>query len=480
MLTLCLIFILLTETSGQVCFSDSSVTSRLKHDIYVLASDSMQGRQAGTVGEQKACDYIVGRFREAGIKPWLATGYTQSFSRTLSQFRRTPGFYIGGEVLIWGSDFGVCSYSSSDSVSAYWADCGSGISIPGSPFDCYQGMPDIRGKIFLISLENPSRLAADSSKVNELSVAFRIANAVKKGAAGILLWNDDGSYRSRLFDLTKTDTLTVPVFYVTRQTASLIRSHPSAVISMSSNLRRTIARYSNVAAYIDRKASRTIILGAHYDHLGISQNPKDKGLYYVGADDNASGTAGVLEMARYYSVSGDSSNNYLIVLFSAEEEGLLGSAHFVKTMSRGFKDSVNFMMNLDMIGRLGCEGLQVTAEATGSSASWRPLYNSIKHPGFSLKKVHSSLPFSDQDAFYKAGIPVLYLTTGLHSRYHTPDDLPETINYTGMTSIVGYAERLVSAAGTGKKVSYRKVPGICTSLETAGFVLDFIGNKLSW
>jgi len=472
--------ILNLHSGAQFVFTDSAVTARIRHDVYVLADDSMLGRQAGTRGETKSIDFITGRLKEAGIQPWRSSGYLQPFTRSLIQITRVPRLEVAGKPMDWRYDFSLSSYSANDSVTASWVDCGTGIIIPSEGVDAFKGIEGISGKIALISMELPALLSRDKSHANELSPAFRIANAVERGAAGVIVYGAGKTDKQKLFDFSGSDSLMVPVMYTSQEAIGIIMKDPSAKLTMAAHLRRIRNNFSNIVAGIDNGAARTIVMGAHFDHLGKSLKPKDKGAYCVGADDNASGTEGILELARYYKAHRDTANNYIIVLFSAEEEGLLGSEYFVKQMSPGLRDSVNFMLNFDMIGRLGCEGMQVTAEAAGSSGLWKQLYRDVKHPGFSLRKVASSLPFSDQDAFYKRGIPVLYLTTGLHSLYHTPADKPETINFTGMTNIVKYAERLVNAAGSGKKVPYREIPASRLYLEMIGFVFAYIGESLSF
>ncbi|MCX6285958.1 MAG: M28 family metallopeptidase [Bacteroidetes bacterium] len=468
------------NVTAQFSFSDSAVRSRICRDIFVLASDSFEGREAGTEGERKAYTYIISRLKEAEVSPLVANNYLQPFTTGHIKFTKPARLIAAGRSFSWRNDFGLCAYSANDSVTALWADAGFGLVIPDAVTGSYKDIPGISGKIVLINLDSPSKLSKDTSLEAELTPAVRIANAVIKGAAGVILYNGQGDYKSRLFDFSKSDSVTVPVIYASSKVIDFIKSHPSGPLTMAVHLERVSKTYNNVTAYIDNGATRTIILGGHYDHLGKSEKPADKGAYCVGADDNASGTAGILELARFYTTHKDPRNNYLIILFSAEEKGLFGSEYFVKQMRPAMIDSINFMLNFDMIGRLGCEGLLVTAEASGSSPFWPRLYREVKHPGFRLKKVASSLPFSDQDAFYNKGIPVLYLTTGLHQQYHTPADRPSTINYTGMAGLLGYSERLISKAGSGEKVPYRKVPEINLYLEIAGFLLGYFGDLLSF
>jgi hypothetical protein len=477
-----LIVLLITlscRLEAQFSFSDSAVKGRLKHDVYVLAADSMQGRDAGTASEAKASEFIISALTAAGIGPVPGSGYLQPFSSHYSQFTARPKLSCGGRIFVWREDFGYCSFTSADSVTGIAAGVGNGLLIQSSGLDDFAKVGDIRGKIVLIDLGTPGKLDKDPTLKNELLPMARIAKAIEHGAKAVILYNGK-DYSSLLFNFNSPDSLTIPVAYVSREVASYIQHNAGKEITMVCRVRRHSSEYHNVVAYIDNKAPRTIILGAHYDHVGKSNDARYKGAYCVGADDNASGTAGILELSRYFKSRPDSQNNYLILLFSAEEKGLLGSGHFVSGMSSSFRDSLNFMVNFDMIGRLGCEGMMVTAEAAGSSRRWKALYKDTPHEGFGLKLVQSSLPFSDQDPFYRAGIPVLYLTTGLHPQYHTPLDRPETLNYEGMTMIISYARDILRNAGEGTKVEYRKVPVFSESMAMFGMVLTLIGESLSF
>jgi hypothetical protein len=479
-LTLIILLVTLTcKLQAQFSFSDSAVKDRLKHDVYVLAADSMKGRDAGTASEAKAAEFIISALVDAGIGPIPGTGYLQPFSRHYCQFTARPKLSCGNRIFVWREDFGYCSFTSADSLTGIAAGVGNGLLIPGSGIDDFTKAGDIRGKIVLIDLNTPGKLGKDPSFKQGLLPMARIASAVERGAKAVILYNGK-EYSSLLFNFSSPDSLTIPVAYVSREVASFILDNAGKEITMFCRIRRHNSVYNNVVAYIDNKATRTIILGAHYDHVGKSNDARYKGAYCVGADDNASGTAGILELSRYFKSVSDSQNNYLILFFSAEEKGLLGSEYFVSGMRNGFRDSLNFMVNFDMIGRLGCEGMKVTAEAAGSSGRWKSLYKDTPHEGFGLQLVQSSLPFSDQDPFYRAGIPVLYLTTGLHPQYHTPLDRPETLNYDGMTLIISYARELVRNAGEGPKADYRKVPVFSESMAMIGMVLTLIGESLSF
>ncbi|MFW5757506.1 MAG: M20/M25/M40 family metallo-hydrolase, partial [Bacteroidota bacterium] len=176
--------------------------------------------------------------------------------------------------------------------------------------------------------------------------------------------------------------------------------------------------------------------GAHYDHLGYggigSRASGTKAIHY-GADDNASGTAAVLEAARFFAAKGNQDFNYLFVAFGAEEKGLLGSRYFTKSDSYDWR-KVGFMFNFDMIGRLN-QG-KLTLFGTGTSPVWDELIDQQPFDELNIKKTVSGVGASDHTNFYREDIPVLFFFTGLHDDYHKPADTPDKINHTGVRKVL--------------------------------------------
>lgn len=202
-----------------------------------------------------------------------------------------------------------------------------------------------------------------------------------------------------------------------------------------------IMQSANVIAFLDNKASHTIVIGAHYDHLGIDgqgssldPNPADK--IHNGADDNASGVAGVLELARYYAGNKvPERNNFLFICFSGEELGLLGSKYFTEhpTIDPG---TVNYMINMDMVGRLDRSTNTLFVSGTGTSPVWQPLLERYSSPSLLIRTDSSGVGPSDHTSFYLKDIPVLHFFTGGHSDYHRPSDDWEKINASGEAKIL--------------------------------------------
>lgn len=214
----------------------------------------------------------------------------------------------------------------------------------------------------------------------------------------------------------------------------------------------------NVAGFLDNGAEYTIVIGAHYDHLakgefGNSRAPNLFGQIHFGADDNASGTSGVLALADYYAKNDrQEAFNILFVCFSGEELGLHGSKKFVERLPIG-KEKINYMVNMDMIGRMKPDSRTLVVTGMGSAKEWDSLLIA-NNKDFTLVKDSSGIGASDHSSFYLAGIPVLNFFTGQHSDYHTPGDTPDKINYEGQSAILNYITRIISGTEQIAKLNY--------------------------
>lgn len=218
---------------------------------------------------------------------------------------------------------------------------------------------------------------------------------------------------------------------------------------------------NNIIAYLDNKAATTIIIGAHYDHLGLGDqgssldaNPMEK--IHNGADDNASGTAGVLELARYFATNKKKEkNNFLFILFSGEELGLLGSKYFTEHPTADLS-KVNFMINMDMVGRLNPETKTVVVNGTGTSPVWEPLLKSLATDQLKIKTDSSGIGPSDHTSFYLKDIPVLHFFTGSHADYHKPSDDWEKINYDGAVAVLDLIRQVIEKLDGEPKLQFLK------------------------
>ncbi len=215
----------------------------------------------------------------------------------------------------------------------------------------------------------------------------------------------------------------------------------------------------NIAAYLDNGAATTVVIGAHYDHLGYAEYGNSlyagtEHLIHNGADDNASGTAAVLELARILKSSTAKKNNYLFVNFSGEELGLYGSKYFVEHLPIGIAP-INYMLNLDMVGRLRNDG-GLALGGVGTSPSFTSLLNHLASDSFAVKKTESGVGPSDHTSFYLKNYPVLFFFTGTHSDYHKPSDDVEKINFQGEANVINYLVTIVDSLDNKGKLVFTK------------------------
>ncbi len=215
----------------------------------------------------------------------------------------------------------------------------------------------------------------------------------------------------------------------------------------------------NIVAYLDNKAEKTIIIGAHYDHLGLGENGSSldanpQGKIHNGADDNASGVAGVLSLARYFQKNKiKENNNFLFICFSGEELGLYGSKYFTEHPTLDFS-KVNYMINLDMVGRLNPDTKNLSISGTGTSPNWESLLKSYSNEKLKITTDSSGTGPSDHTSFYLKNIPVLHFFTGSHSDYHKPSDDWQKINAEGEKDILELITRLVNQLDKEPKLAF--------------------------
>jgi len=213
---------------------------------------------------------------------------------------------------------------------------------------------------------------------------------------------------------------------------------------------------TNVVGYINNNAENTIVIGAHYDHLGYGGEGslyKGEKAIHNGADDNASGVAVMLNLAGKLKAT-NTENNYLFIAFSGEELGLLGSNYYVKNPTIDTK-AVSYMINMDMVGRLKEVDSALAVYGTGTSPIFKQVLGA-HNSNFKLIEKESGVGPSDHTSFYLADIPVLHFFTGQHEDYHKPGDDSEKLNYKGMETISNYIFEVISDLNDNGKLAFRK------------------------
>ena len=217
----------------------------------------------------------------------------------------------------------------------------------------------------------------------------------------------------------------------------------------------------NVVGYIDNGAQNTVVLGAHFDHLGYGEDGNsmirtgEKNIHN-GADDNASGTAAMMELAKMIKKSKLKKTNYLFIAFSGEELGLYGSKYFVEHPTISLS-TVTYMVNMDMVGRMNDSTKVVTIGGFGTSPTWTNIIKTdAKNNPFTIKLDSSGSGPSDHTSFYRKDIPVLFFFTGLHTDYHKPSDDAPKINFNGELAVVKYIYNVLGSTNDLPKLVFTK------------------------
>ncbi|MEI8046404.1 MAG: DUF4910 domain-containing protein [Bacteroidota bacterium] len=448
------------QTYAQQKANSDNSENRLRRDVTILASDSLEGREAGTRGEQMAADYIAKQMQLIGLLPKgePSGSYLSEFRMNYPVNFKEAKLRIDNIEFKYKDDFGVTDLSSAGSVTAPLINIGNGIIYSSKEKDTNTLTSEIKGKIVLLDIASRLKSAENTELLDE--ILARVKPIIEKGAVGIILHN--GSRKSTedvLFGSPFTKSFEIPVVYIARLPYNRINKLKTATCTLSVELDRTISKPANVIGWIDNKSDKTVVIGAHYDHVGItkSRTGEDKSLQiHNGADDNASGTSAMLELARWVVNNENLKYNYIFTAFSAEEKGLFGSKAFC-SLPWVNHNNIAYMLNMDMVGRLGCQGDTVSVLGIASSDSWENVIDSQEHPDFTIKKIYGAPAFSDHSPFLKKGIPVIYFTSGLHPDYHTPQDDTNLINFNGMTEIVAYMRQFIRSAEALPEISFHKI-----------------------
>ena len=404
----------------------------LQTHVAFLTADKLEGRRTGTEGEKLAATYIAAQFKFAGIEPKGTDGYLQAFEvNEGNQINPSTHFIIDGNNLALSTDFFPLDFSSNGSLTAFPSLA---LQETGSPW-------------FLD--------VSDFLEDNKANPHFDLSGAISKkavamqarGATAVVVFNSSSLPDNLKFSGRITDRISIPVIYLAQPMVKKFLSDSSASLDMQLkvDIGPKVRRGMNVVGFIDNKAAATVILGAHFDHLGWGED--NNSLYrsepkqiHNGADDNASGTAALIELGRLLRSSKYTKSNYLLVAFSGEELSLYGSKYFTDHSTIDLA-SASYMVNMDMVGRLNDTSKLVTVGGYGTTPLWGALYNlkgkkELYSDNLVFRFDSSGTGPSDHTSFYRKNIPVLFYFTGLHQDYHKPSDDAQRINYPGQMAIV--------------------------------------------
>ena len=455
-------FLLLTTqfvTAQKLKKADKVVVANLQTHINYLADDKLEGRRTGSNGEKQAYEYITSEFLKAGLIAHGENGpFLQEFEVNDGKMIAKSSFLIiNGNDLVAEKEYFPFAFSKNSSLTT---TASIALQENGTPW-----FYDIK-ELLETNKNNPHFDLVDAIKT-------KAAAAAKKTAIAFFVYNSSDIKDELQFDpKAKSETSPIPVIYITRAAKEKYLKDETATLDIQ--LKTEIVdkkRYGhNVIGYIDNNAANTIIIGAHYDHLGYGEDHTS--LYsgttpqiHNGADDNASGTAAVIELSKMLKASKYKNNNFLFICFSGEEIGLFGSKYFAEHPTVDFS-TVNYMINLDMVGRLNDSTHGLNIGGYGTSPFWgEALSPDDKY--FKIKFDSSGTGPSDHTSFYRKDIPVLFFFTGIHSDYHKPTDDADKINYTGEWMVLKYIYKLIEDTNKKGKITFTKTREVAMSSKTS-------------
>jgi hypothetical protein len=530
---------------GQQPSASAPSVDRLRQIVTYLASDPLEGRRTGTAGATEAANYIAGEFKRLGLRAGSASADARAAaSPYLQSFPYVSGVALGRNNLFYvnpgraddmmqfrvGEDWMPLGFSTNGSISkAEMVFAGYGISSAELKYNDY-AVSDAKGRVAIVFAGTPDGDNPHGQFVQAGQIRFKAAAARAAGARALLIISDEEKLKdSRLARLTYDNAgeAGIPVLVISQNLASKLlgtlseyqKSADAKSATATSELRspsghrtlsfevNVIRRESpsfNVVGILPGSDAKlkdeAIVIGAHYDHLGRggegSLAPREGDIHH-GADDNASGTAALLELARMLSKQPLKPRRTIVfIAFSGEEEGLLGSDYYVSHPLVPLANTVA-MINMDMVGRL--QESKLIVGGVGTASDWRSLIESENSPekmkpvalgnvsppettyhvnvkgqtpaaGFPIilgangqpvitaeipkASVSFAAPFSltlnedgfgpsDHSSFYSKQVPVLFFWTGTHGDYHKPSDTADKINYEGEARIVAFVERIV-------------------------------------
>ncbi len=449
----------------------------LEQHVSYLASDDLQGRYPGTEGDRLSAEYIAGEYDKAGIKRLAENGF-QYFEVVVSAEAGENNMLDAGDVsATLNEDFTPLSFSKNTILFApvVFAGYGFDIKTDSLEWNDYAGV-DVNDKWVVILRGEPGDEEADSPFAADAGLREKVIVAKDKGAGGVIFvsgpsFDKDDMLMRMFYDKTTADA-GIPVFHAKRSfvdkmlgtavgeleekiTAAMAPAsfECDVLLNGRSDVVHQKVKTMNVVGMVEgtdpELRDEIIVIGAHYDHLGMggtgsgSREP-DVIAVHNGADDNASGVAGIIEIAEKLSMNKENRRSLVVVAFGAEEMGLIGSNYFVNNPLIDL-DKVVAMFNFDMIGRLK-EDKSIAIGGTGTSTQTEEILNRMLE-GSELSASYSREGFgpSDHAAFYGENIPVFFISTGAHQDYHTPKDDIEFIDFAGQKEVSDFSYELIAA-----------------------------------
>jgi Peptidase family M28/PDZ domain/PA domain len=476
--------------------SDLSAARYFEH-VKFLSSDEMKGRGDGSPELDKAADYIASQFRTLGLRPMGDDNtYFQKFQLTTGAVLGPKNeLQLNGDKLKINEDFVPITFSDTATFDGALIFVGYGITAPELHYDDYEGI-SANGKIVVVLRHEPQESDPHSpfegtNFTRHATFVNKAINAKQHGARGIVFITDLNHEDEQVGSATRTeetDDLGIPAVHAKRapllalfkaagkDVAAIQKKIDSDLkpqsfdlsdsrVHISTDVVRTRKTVRNVLAGIPGSdpalKNEWVVVGAHYDHLGLGDRnslaPSQIGQIHHGADDNASGTSGVLEIARLAAKNKSQwKRSVLLITFAGEELGLLGSSQFVNHPTVPLNNVIG-MINMDMIGRINNDRLFVGGVGTSPDfKAWLEEFNQTAH--LQLDYSDSGYGASDHMSFNSKKIPVLFFFSGLHTDYHKPTDTYDKINAAGAVKVLSLVYMMADRmASEPKRLEYTEV-----------------------
>lgn len=446
-----LTFVLLLINPASLKADYQISADSIYNHIAVLAHDSLEGRKVGESGEWKAAQYIKSIFTKTGLEPHGDNStYFQSFEFVKQiKLGEKNELSINGNKLELNEEFRPMRQSANKSFDFNEViNVNYGITVDSSDgeYDDYDGL-NVEGKAVVIKRCSPKPKDSTENYLEKYSsITSKINIALENKASCVLFITPDDHDDTLSFSgsarITPKD---IPIIFLRRTALERlgfdINNPEINSVQGSTDLFKVYDTGYNVVGYIPAKTDTTVIIGAHYDHLGWggegsgSRYTGKKPMIHNGADDNASGTSAVLELARYYSDHKDELNySLLFIAFSGEESGILGSSYYARNITVD-SSKVRMMINMDMIGRLSEHEKGLVIMGTGTGSGFKTYFDSLDSGEIMITGKESGVASSDHVSFYNQEIPILFFFTGAHEEYNTPEDDVDKIDTDGIVKI---------------------------------------------
>lgn len=483
------------EKPGTVTRADST---HVKDYVRVLADPRWDGRGIGTPGIDSAATWIAARMEAAGLSPAGEDGtWEQPFEVTTGVVAEAPcEVAVGNRAFALGDNVQPLGFSTNGGATRRLVFAGFGITAPGLSYDDYAGI-DAHDAIVIVLTNEPGEMDTTSKFDGSINTPYadvrtKAINAREHGALGLLVVSgpvhhadepvrkpvsDGGGYMSSgllaaQVSETAANVMLTRAGVTIRQAQERIEAdgapHSFAIpdsATLKLNVRRTRAHTHNVVGMIaGRDTARCLVLGAHYDHLGMggpSSLAPNAHEPHCGADDNASGVTALLAAAERLGAKARKgwvpAHTIYFAAFSGEEIGLVGSSHFTDSPPKPL-ETMEAMINMDMVGRLRDNKLQVMGVGTAAELDTivSMTNRAVKQARFDLRKSEDGFGPSDHGSFYKRNIPVLMLFTGSHADYHKPSDTWDKIHGAGLARVSYFAQALIESLDARPRPTYTK------------------------